>query len=63
MSSIGLKIDGISTSEHIDSSGELLIIENHDISDLEEGRGVLNFEHSNKAEDIVGSGHLRQERF
>jgi hypothetical protein len=52
---MNLKIDGISTSEHVDSSGELLIIENHDISDLVEGRGVLNFEHSNKAEDIVGA--------
>jgi phosphoinositide 3-/4-kinase-like protein len=52
---MNLKIDGIMTSEHIDSSGELLIVENHDISDLVEGRGVLNFEHSNKAEDIVGA--------
>jgi hypothetical protein len=52
---MNLKIDGISTSEHIDSSGELLIVENHDISDLVEGKGVLNFEHSNKAEDIVGA--------
>ena len=52
---MNLKLDGISTSEHIDSSGELLIIENHDISDLVEGKGVLNFEHSNKAEDIVGA--------
>jgi hypothetical protein len=52
---VGLKIDGIATSEHIDSSGELLIIENHDISDLIEGKGVLNFEHSNKADDIIGA--------
>jgi hypothetical protein len=52
---MGLKIDGIATSEHIDSSGELLLIENHDISDLVEGKGVLNFEHSNKHEDIVGA--------
>jgi hypothetical protein len=52
---VGLKVDGIATSEHIDSSGEILIIENHDISDLVEGKGVLNFEHSNKHEDIVGA--------
>lgn len=52
---MGLKIDGIATSEHIDSSGELLIVENHDISDLVEGRGVLNWEHSNKNEDIIGA--------
>lgn len=52
---MNLKIDGISTSQVTDSSGELLMIAHHDISDLEEGRGVLNWEHSNKAEDIIGS--------
>lgn len=52
---MGLKVDGIATSEHVDSSGELLLIENHDITDLKEGKGVLNFEHSNKHEDIVGA--------
>jgi len=49
-------IDGIATSEHLDSSGEILKIEGHDISDLEEGRGVINFEHNNDSpEDILGS--------
>ena len=52
---MGLKIDGISTSEHIDSSGELLIVKDHDISDLVEGRGVLNWEHSPKSEDTIGA--------
>ena len=52
---MSLKIDGIATSEHIDSSGELLIVENHDISDLVDGRGVLNWEHSNKSDDIIGA--------
>jgi len=52
---MGLKIDGIATSEHIDSSGELLIVENHDIADLIEGKGVMNWEHSNKGEDIIGA--------
>lgn len=48
-------IDGISASQHLDSSGEVLKIKNHDISDLEEGRGVLNFEHNNDSpEDILG---------
>lgn len=51
---MGLKFDGIATSQHLDSSGEVLNVEGHDISDLEEGRGVFNFEHSNKAEDILG---------
>ena len=49
-------LDGISASQHIDSSGEVLDIKNHDISDLEEGRGVLNFEHNNDSpDDIIGS--------
>jgi hypothetical protein len=52
---MGLKIDGISTSEHIDSSGELLIVKDHDISDLVEGKGVLNWEHSPKSEDTIGA--------
>jgi hypothetical protein len=48
-------IDGISTSQHLDSSGEILDVKNHDISDLEEGRGVLNWEHNNdSSEDIIG---------
>lgn len=52
---MGLKIDGIAASEHIDSSGEILIIENNDISELKEGKSVLNFEHSNRHEDIIGA--------
>lgn len=49
-------IDGIATSEAIDSSGEILKIKGHDISDLEEGRGCLNWEHENSSpEDIIGS--------
>jgi len=48
-------IDGIASSETIDSSGEILKIEGHDISDLVEGRGVLNWEHNNDSpEDIIG---------
>ncbi len=49
-------IDGIAASEHLDSSGEILKISGHDISDLNEGRGVLNWEHNNdSSEDILGS--------
>ena len=49
-------IDGIASSEHLDSSGEILKISGHDISDLVEGRGVLNFEHNNDSPaDIVGA--------
>ena len=51
-----MKIDGIASSEHLDSSGEVLSIEGHDISDLEEGKGVLNFEHDEEksVENILG---------
>lgn len=52
---MGLKIDGICATNAIDSSGEILEIEGHDISDLESGKGVLNFEHQNGPEDIVGA--------
>jgi hypothetical protein len=52
---MGLKIDGICATNAIDSSGEILDIEGHDISDLESGKGVLNFEHQNGPEDIVGA--------
>lgn len=50
MASTGMIIDGALGSECIDSSGEVLDVEGADISDLEEGRGVLNYEHQN-AED------------
>lgn len=51
-----MKIDGIASSEHLDSSGEVLKIDGHDISDLVEGKGVLNFEHNNDSpEDIIGA--------
>jgi len=52
---MGLKLDGIITSEHIDSSGERLLVDGHDISDFENGKAVLNFEHnSDTPEDILG---------
>lgn len=53
---MGMIIDGIATSEHLDSSGEILKIEGHDITDLVEGRGVVNFEHNNDhSDDILGA--------
>lgn len=60
MAATGMLIDGVAASEAIDSSGEILDIEGCDISDLEEGRGVLNYEHRGtdaagaSANDIVG---------
>lgn len=53
-------IDGIAASEAVDSSGEVLDIKGLDITDLEEGRGTLNYEHrgdqSNgaSANDVIG---------
>lgn len=54
-------IDGIAASEAIDSSGEIFDVKGADISDLKEGRGLLNFEHKGSGEgkndtgmDIVG---------
>ncbi len=53
-------IDGVFASEAIDSSGEILDVEGCDISDLEQGLGVLNWEHRGddaagaSANDIIG---------
>ena len=58
--STGMIIDGVAASEAIDSSGEVLDIKGCDISELEEGRGILNWEHRGEeaagasANDIVG---------
>ncbi|NDD54108.1 hypothetical protein EBZ39_09560, partial [bacterium] len=46
-------LDGVFGSEAIDSSGEILDIEGADISDLEEGKGVFNWEH--RGEDSDGA--------
>ena len=43
----GTLIHGIAASEHLDSSGERIIVKGMDISSLEEGSGVLNWEHKN----------------
>lgn len=55
-----MTIDGIAASEAVDSSGEVLDIKGLDITELEEGRGTLNYEHrgdqSNgaSANDVIG---------
>jgi len=41
----GMLIDGVFASQAIDSSGEVLSIEGLDITTLEEGWGVANYEH------------------
>jgi hypothetical protein len=52
-----MRIDGIAASSHLDSSGEVLDIHGHDISDLVSGKGVLNWEHApveSGADNILG---------
>ena len=51
----GTLVSGIGASEHLDSSGEVLRISGLDISSLEKGDGVLNYEHKNdQPSQIVG---------
>jgi hypothetical protein len=51
----GMLLDGIGASQHIDSSGEILDVKGCDISDVEEGVAVINYEHKdNSATDIIG---------
>jgi hypothetical protein len=52
----GMMIDGIFASEAIDSSGEVFDVEGSDISDLEEGRGIANWEH--RGDDVPGASGL-----
>lgn len=43
----GTFINGIAASQHLDSSGEILMIDGLDISSLEAGHGTFNWEHKN----------------
>lgn len=52
---MGLKLDGIMTNGNVDSSGETLNVKGHDITDLLEGKGVINWEHEKGPEDIIGA--------
>lgn len=52
----GMIIDGIAASEAIDSSGEVLDVKGCDISDLKDGKAVLNWEH--RGDDAVGASPL-----
>jgi len=51
-------LDGIFASEACDTSGERIIIKGLDITELEEGRGIANYEHKGEdkgnGEEIVG---------
>lgn len=52
----GMIIDGVFGSEAIDSSGEILDIAGCDISDLKEGKAVLNYEHMQPGETSLANG-------
>lgn len=52
----GTLIDGIAASEAIDSSGEIFDVKGADITDLKEGRGLLNFEHKGAGDAKSDSG-------
>lgn len=47
ISKSGTFINGIAASQHLDSSGEILLIDGLDISSLEAGHGTFNWEHKN----------------
>jgi hypothetical protein len=49
-----MKIDCVVASEHVDSSGEIIKMDGCDISEIEAGKGYVNWEHSNEAEAIIG---------
>ncbi len=58
---MGLRIDGIAASQAIDTSGESIVIENLDISSLQEGTAELIYEHKSPKDpgssplDILGA--------
>ncbi len=59
-SATGMLLDGIFASEAIDSSGEILSVSGADITDFEEGKGIINYEHADvdkpgaSPNDIIG---------
>ena len=52
---MGMLIDGIGVTSTIDSSGEQILVESHDVSELNNGKCVFNFEHLNDSpENFLG---------
>jgi hypothetical protein len=51
-------LDGIAASSAIDSSGEQLDIDGLDITDLEQGLGVLNYEHRGDKDEGASSNDI-----
>lgn len=51
---LGTEIDGIAGNSVRDTAGEVLDLDGCDISELEQGLGYLNDNHSNKLPDVLG---------
>ena len=51
-------IAGVFASEALDSSGEVLDVKGADISDFEEGRGVINYEHRSAEEEKIPGAEI-----
>lgn len=49
-----MRISGIAATEDKDLQGEVIKMQGLDISELQEGRGVFNDDHSKGAENIIG---------
>lgn len=50
----GLVFEGLASAELKDQTNEVMSLEGMDISDLENGTGYLNWDHSNAPQDIIG---------
>ena len=49
------KIAGLASTESFDKQGEKIMQKGIELSPIDEGRGFLNFDHSNKPEDLIGT--------
>lgn len=50
----GWKIRGLASTENVDLQGEIVKQRGLDISPIKEGRGWINYNHSNDPEDMIG---------
>jgi len=49
------KISGLASTGNIDKQGETILQSGIDVTPIDEGRGMLNFDHSNLPEDTIGT--------
>ena len=48
------KVHGLASTNGIDKQGETIIQKGIDLSPVDEGRGILNWDHDNSPENIIG---------